>query len=870
VIALALHPVAAHAQDGGSASRASAHRRIGAIVIDGRLDEPAWRDCAFERGFVQRFPDPGAPPVHDTKFCVAFDDDAIYVAVRAADDQPDLIRGLLTRRDNMSPSDWITIGVDSYHDRRTAFVFGINPADVQRDLIVYDDQQIDDSWDAVWRARTTIDAGGWTAEFRIPLSQLRFSAEDLQSWGLQVERSVARSDEHDVWSPSPPSSQRVVSRYGTLDGVTGLTPARRVELLPYITGGGAFEELGDTPDPFVRGARARYGGGLDLKVGFGSAFTLSATINPDFSQIEADPSQISLSAVEPLFSEKRPFFLDGVDLFQFSLGQAGRSTATMFYSRRIGAAPHGDVSSYLYSDAPKSTTIYGAVKLSGKTSSGWSVGLLDAVTGQEIARVQDGSGAQSRPIVEPVSNHAIARVWKDLRDGHTSVGGELTAVARQLDDPGLAATLHDQAYTGGLQLQHRFGADDQFESDVRLIGSWVHGAPAAIRRTETNLIHLYQRPDQGYLHLDPRARSLAGSAILGELGRFQGPGWRYGTGFDMKSPGLEINDIGFQRQSDYLMYWALLEYHDDVPGDWLLAWSASGNATLVTDYQPLVEKLEAAASAAATLHNHWVLGGGLDVKGERWNPGALRGGPALREDTSYILSAQITSDTRKTISGDLNLGASWKPTSSSWSTTMTAGATARVRSNIELFLGPSIQLAADDSQYVRQLPDLGGTTRYVFGRINDVVTSLTLRANWTFSPHLSLQIYAMPFIATGHYSKFKEAADTHARDYAARFHVFGDAYELVGGDTVMADRDGDGAFDYSFTRPDFTLRQLNSNAVLRWEYRPGSAVFLIWSRSSAGSDIGDGSYRFVTDLSELTRQPGQDVVMAKLNLWLGG
>jgi Domain of unknown function (DUF5916) len=864
----------ARAQDGVAEPnvRASAHRRTLPITVDGRIDEQAWTDCPPVRGFVQRFPDAGKAPSQDTDFRIEFDDEAIYVAVRAHDNHPDLIRGLLTRRDKDSSSDWIMIGIDSYHDRRTGFAFGINPAGVQRDLLIYDDQQMDESWDAVWTAQTSIDADGWSAEFRIPLSQLRFSSDDAASWGFQVQRVVQRTSEESVWSPWPKSSSRVVSKFGTLEGVSGLQPARRLELLPYVSGGGALEESIDHADPFARSARGIGNVGADVRLGLGSAFTLAATINPDFGQVEADPSQVNLSANELFFPEKRPFFLEGIDIFQFSTSQGdGPSVSdSLFYTRRIGARPHGDTDDYAYVDAPQSTTIYGAAKVSGKTSSGWSLGVLDAITSEETARVADDAGMRTTPIVEPLSNYAVARVKKDLREGRTTLGGAITAVNRELAGTGLETTMHDQAYSGGLQLQHRFGPDDLLESNVRVFGSWIHGTPDAILDTQQKIRHLFQRPDQDYLHLDPRATSMAGTGFLIELGRFQGPGWHYGTGIDSKSPGFESNDAGFQQLADYYLQWGSVEYRDDQPSGNLLMWSASVNAWTFTNYDPQVIEVGGNMSAHAMFDNHWDVQGGMNIADHRWDPAALRGGPELRLDPGYNLYGNVTSDTRKAVWANLSVQGGYRPAASNtWRLDTSAGVTVQARSNLDLFLGPGVQLVGDDAQYVDQVDDAAGATHYVFGRLHEVVTSLTLRANWTFSPHVSLQVYAMPFVATGRYSNLKESADTHAAHYEDRFRVFGNDHLMPGTDTVMADADGNGSYDFTFAKPDFTVRQLRSNAVLRWEYRPGSALFLIWSHDGEGSDVGDGRYRFATDLSQLARQPGEDIVMAKLNYWVG-
>jgi len=847
----------------------TAHRAEGPITIDGRLDDRTWTDCPPMHGFVQRFPDAGKPPAEDTSFRVAYDDDAIYVAVHMRDAHPDEIRGLLTRRDMNSASDWVLIGLDSYHDRRTAFVFGVNPAGVQRDLLIYDDAQQDDSWDAVWTSATHIDRDGWTAEFRIPLGQLRFAGGGDQTWGFQVERIVARTGEESVWSPWPRSSSQVVSRFGTVDGLDGLHPGRRLELLPYVTGGALLDEQIDAGDPFGRTAHGRGTVGLDVRLGLTSAITLAATINPDFGQVEADPSQVNLSANELFFPEKRPFFLEGTDIFNFSLGQGDGPNATesLFYSRRIGAPPHGDTSDYAFVDAPKTTTIYGAAKISGKTRSGWSVGLLDAITSREIAHVDDGAGMRSDPVVEPLGNYLVGRIKKDLRQGRTSLGAAVTAVDRDLAGTGLEATMRDQAYAGGLQVQHRFG-HDQWETNLRLLGSWVHGSTDAIADLQQQQRHLFQRPDQTHVRFDPTRTSLAGGALLAEAGKFGGKHWRFGLGADTRTPGFEVNDLGFQRGGDYYVQWGFLQYRDDEPGDGLLAWNLNVNTFGISSYEPQLLGVGGNLNGSATFKNHWSAFGGAEVDDNRWDPGALRGGPELRESPTVNGWVGASTDGRKAVIANLSAMGWTKPVNDSHQLQLDAGLTVQARSNLDFYLGPSVMVRDDDSQYIDQLPDAGGTTRYLFGRIHQITTSLTVRANWTFSPHLSLQVYAEPFIATGRYSRYKEAADTHAIAYADRFLVYDPAAEIVGADSVMVDRDGDGAVDLTFGRPDFSVRELRSNVVLRWEYRPGSAVFLIWSHDRADSLV-DGRYRLGADLAGLASAPAEHVVMLKANYWIG-
>ena len=843
---------------------ASAARRSGDVVIDGDLDEAAWQQAAVQRGFVQREPHAGRPPMFDTEFRVLYDDGALYVGVRAHDPQPSLIRGLLTRRDVDSSSDWLSLKIDTYHDRRTAFGFSVNPAGVQRDVLHFNDVEQDPSWDAVWESAARIDQQGWVAEIKIPYSQLRFSgAERAHVWGLQVLRRVQRTQELSAWAPWPKEASQEVSLYGTLVGIEDIGPPRRVELLPYLLIGTqlyrseAGDPLNDSPD-LVAGA------GVDARIGLGSNFTLAATVNPDFGQVEADPSQVNLGAGEIFFAEKRPFFLEGTDIFRFSLGQGDGdgSVETLFYTRRIGAPPHGSPDAD-HVDIPDVTTIYSAGKLSGKTANGWSIGLLDAVTGQETASVET-AGVESEPVVEPFTNYAVGRVRKDLRDGGTTLGAAVTAVHRSLDGTDLDE-LHDQAYTGGLELSHRFW-HDQWGADLRLATSWVHGSAEAIDETQRSSVHWFQRPDADHLDYDPTRTSLSGQALLWSVGKNAGGHWRFASGGDGRTPGFEANDIGFQRSSDYYVNWWWAQYREDEPGDVLQQWALNSNLWSVWDTGGVHYNTGGNMNGNVGFLNYWGFGGGGGVNYNLQDRDALRGGPLLRRDPSYVGWFNAWSDTRKPVNGNLNGAGGISPIEHGWNWNLSALVGVQARSNLEVSLGPTVAMQTTDDQYVDEVADTMGEPRYVLARIKQVTTALTVRGSYTVSPTLSVQLYAQPFVSAGRYSAYKEPIAPQADDYGDRYQVLTDYTDMDGVRSV--DIDGDGAVDYSFDLADFNYRELRSNLVMRWEYRPGSTLFLIWSHGRT-SEAPDGRFVLADDLKDLADEPGEHVILAKLNYWFG-
>jgi hypothetical protein len=857
--------------------RAHAVRRQGPIAVDGKLDEPCWSAAPKQSGFVQRFPKDASKPSLETRFAIVYDDEAIFVGVWADDPQPELIRALLTRRDVDAPADAVTIAFDSYHDRRTAYAFQLNAAGVQRDMLLFDDTNQDDTWDAVWTGNVSVTPSGWTAEYRIPLSQLRFANSETHEWGFQMMRLIGRTGEQDSWSPWPRSAPQVVSKFGVLEGISHLRASRRLELLPYATTG--FDRMPiDDGDPLNKMYGWRRNIGLDLKYGLGSAFTVSATINPDFGQVEADPSKVNLSANELFFAEKRPFFLEGMDLFKLPIGNSDNSPEGAFYSRRIGAAPPEPDTSFDFIKKPDSTTIYGAAKLTGKTRSGWSVGVLDAVTGQEkaetftlaIPETTEAPGmpaVQGKPVVSALTNYAIARVKRDFDEGKTSIGLSATAVNRKLDDARLESLIHDQAYTGGVQLQNRW-ADNAWTANVNLLGSWVHGTPEAIAETQQSSRHYFQRPDAEDVHFDPKRTSMSGLAakwMVGQLG--DSKHWRFGSGGDLRTPGLELNDAGFQFNSDRMIPFFWGQYRNDEPSKHVLNWQFNSDIFWVQTFEPRLTDVGLESNGNIQFSNYWSMYGGWNLISGRWNVNALRGGPALRNDFGMFGYFGVNTDNRKPVWFNLNSYGSHNLGSNQFDGGIDLGATVQARSNLDVFVGPSIYMRNDPMQYIDEVPDMADASHFVFGRIHETDVSMTVRVNWTFSPHLTLQAYAQPFIASGHYNELKDVDNPAAKRFSDRFHLFAPGELQLSDGTYQVTREGGATF--SFDRPDFNFRQLRSTVVLRWEYRPGSTVFAIWSHGRTSDDFSDGRFRFGRDLGDLGSAASENIVMVKANYWIG-
>ncbi|MGI9178969.1 MAG: DUF5916 domain-containing protein [Longimicrobiaceae bacterium] len=865
-------PMDGHAPSATPAPRVTALRVTavhGAPVLDGRLDDAIWTLAEPIGDFVQVHPRPGETSQFRTVARVAFDDGAVYVGIKAYDPEPEQIMAQLTRRDQESTSDWLQVAFDSYHDRRTAYLFSVNPAGVKLDAAITDDSRVDSGWDAIWEVATRRDEDGWSAEFRIPLSALRFSTEGPGIWGFQVARRVPRVDEQSAWAPFRRDEPRLVSRFGELHGMTGLRAPRRLEVLPY-TLSSVQRAPGNPQNPFYSATSWQGAVGVDLKYGVTSNLTLDATFNPDFGQVEADPSQVNVSAYETFLPERRPFFTEGAGIFNFglSLGDGDNANEQLFYSRRIGRAPQGSADERGgFADAPEQTTILGAAKLSGRTQSGWSIGVLNAVTAQESAPVIDSLGGRYSDVVEPLTNYSVARLRRDLNEGRTQIGAVATGVVRQLDDTELDY-LRSSAFAGGVDFTHRF-ASNHWMAMGSLLGSSVFGSEESILRAQTSPARYFHRPDADHVQVDSSATSLsgfAGSYLVGKLGGR----WRGGVGGQFRSPGFEVNDLGYQRDADQILNVGFMGYSQSNPGK--LFRSANANFNLWSgrdfDWQDLGVGMN--VNGGVQLLNFWRLNAGIGQNLPAFHTRALRGGSSIRTPHSYNGWFGGRSDDRKPLSVGMN--GSWRVEEESGSRAyhLSLSPSWRISEGSQLSLSPFYSMNRNGWQYVATRTDDAGEQHYLFGELNQETFGLSARLNQTFTPALSLQLYAQPFVSAGDYSGFKRVEAPHAARYADRFGTFAEgAIQREGDDarTLAVDTDGDRQPDIRFTDPNFNVRDFKLNAVLRWEYRMGSTLFFVWSHGR-NSFSPTGDFRARRDFDDLFREPSQNVFLIKANWWL--
>lgn len=848
------------------------------VTIDGRLDEPVWRTAAPASGFVQRVPRNGSAASQRSEVRIAYDADALYVGVRNHDAVPDSIAQQLGRRDPQDLySDWFYVGFDSYGDKRTAFVFGVNPRGVLSDSYITNDNgdDADATWDAVWNVSARIDSAGWTAEFRIPLSQLRYDVANgrgaVRPWGINFAREIARVGETSYWAPTPADAPGFVSRFGTLTGLDSLRAPSRTEFLPYVRTQVESQPL-SARNRFVPGQQLVGAVGGDLRVKLPQSLTLTATVNPDFGQVEADPAVVNLTAFEVFFPERRPFFLENADGFAFGGTRTlnDNDPPRFFYSRRVGRAPQrrpaGDDL-----EATRITTqtpILGALKLSGTTPSGWQVGVLNAVTAHEHADVLR-SGQELRESVEPRANYHVSRVRRLLRGGNTGVGGFLSDTRRDLSDTVLAARLARSATVAGVDWEHAWNNRMYAVSGV-WSGSRVTGTEAVMQRLQLANYRSFQRPDAPHVEFDPRRTSLTGHFAALSVAKLAGQRVLGSLTYEETSPGFEVNDLGFQTRSDVRSLSTALRYRDPFQNAWSREWGAAVFQTVSHNFDG--ERIETRTSvlADATFLNFWSASYRLSWSPKTLNDRLLRGGPMALRPSETLHSVELSTDGRRSVilnaQGQRTTDASgldvrtasleldWRPLPQ-----------ARIR------VGPSYSTGNTTGQYVQTVVDtLAYATygrRYVFANVRQREARLNTRVDWTFSPWLSLQLFLQPFASAGEFSRYKEFTTPRAFAFAEYGRDKGRVTPTAGGLTV--DADGSGASrPFFIPTQDFTVRALRGNAVLRWEYRPGSSLFFVWSQQREVA-FDDANFGVANQVGRAFADPGRHVFLIKFARWIG-
>jgi hypothetical protein len=810
------------------------------IVLDGKLNEEIWQQAPAIVDFVQRDPDEGQPASMHTEAHIAYDESALYIAVRAYDTDAARIVGILTRRDQRSPSDWIRIVVDSYFDRRSAYEFGVNPVGVKTDRYYFNDGQSDDSWDAVWDVQVEKNADGWAAEFRIPFSQLRFNNASGGPVGLAVIREVGRLAETSSWPLLSRNANGFVSQFGELRGVKmGGTP-KKFELMPYALGKVDTQPV-DVANPLVDSPNPGGSVGLDMKYAVTPGLTLTATANPDFGQVEADPAVVNLDAFETFFPERRPFFVEGSGTFRFNMDCNDGACTGMFYSRRIGRAPQGSAvtTEDEYSKQPDAATIIGAAKLTGRAA-GFSIGALTAVTAREDAEIAKANEIGYRTqTVEPLTGYTVLRARKEFNN-QSSLGFMTTSTNRQIDPA--VSFLADNAYAGGLDYDWRLSK--MYNVSGYFAGSYIKGSSEAIERLQENNVHAFQRTDADYLGVDTGATTMGGHAGSVSFGKISGESTRFSSYFGYKTPGFDTNDLGFMRRADEKSQSNWFQWRNFKPGKYVrtrnfninqyAGWNFGGDRTY----------------SGGNINSHWTftnyysVGGGINFDAAPFRDRVTRGGPGVLGNPSRTnFWYYANTDNRKALSFYYN-GNDWSDAKNSSRHDINPGFNYRVTSSMSLNMGVRYSINRDDSQWVVNEDLVQGGQRYVFGRIDQKTLSFNTRFNYTMSPTLSLQVYAEPFVSAGDYSNYKELVNGRAGKYEDRYRP----YAYAG-------------------NADFNYRSFRTTNVLRWEYRPGSQLFLVWQQGKSDSQE-TGDFRFGRDFGGAFSAPSHNVFLIKFSHWL--
>ena len=788
-------------------------------VIDGILNDDCWNTGEWAGDFIQWIPNEGAMPSQPTQLKILYDDNNIYVAIRAFDNEPDKISIRPGRRDQFN-GDAVGINFDSYHDHRTGFEFNVTSAGQKIDLILTNPTNGDFDWDAVWYVKVGFEDSAWVAEYEIPLSQLRYSNDYEQVWGMHSWRWIDRLQEESDWEPQSSLSAGMLYQFGELHGIKGIPPSRRIEILPYSVGRlKTFKS--EKGNPFAEDGRSWLGNfGVDGKIGLSSNFTVDLTINPDFGQVESDPSVINLTAFETFYEEKRPFFLEGKNIFNFEFDDA-----SIFYSRRIGHSPtyFPSLNENEFIDYPDNTTIISALKLSGKTSDGFSIGVLQSLTAIENAEISfEGKSRNVR--VEPLTNYALVRAQQDFNQGNTVLGGVLTSTNRFINDTHLEF-MNRNAFTGGIDFLHQWN-DKEFYIDAKLVGSTIYGDTKAITVLQNSPARYYQRPDANHLNFDSSLTQLSGYGGTIKVGKGSKGFWRYSSGLSWYSPGLDLNDIGYMQMADLIKQENSVSYFVNQPDAIFRTYTIGFEQFNNFDFG--ISHLSSGGELSVYLEflNKWAINTSIDYTSQALDTRILRGGNAMFIPASWSNSFYARTDYSEKIFFEVSTNISLSDYHSKKYFSIEPATTLLLSNTLKLGLSVNYSTNTDELQYV-ETNTSNNDPMYILGKINQHTLGITFRIDYIITPELSIQYYGSPFASVGKYSKFKKIINPQADNYKDRFQLLsvvpnGDEYVIVENHPGLIN-------PVSFRNPDFNFSQFRSNLVLRWEYLPGSQIYLVWS-----------------------------------------
>jgi hypothetical protein len=831
----------------------------GSIRVDGRLDDEAWQKAAPITDFVQKEPTEGAAPTDAMDVRLVYDDDVLYIGARMFS-KDGRIQAPLSRRDSTEQAEHILISFDTFLDRRTASVFGVTAAGVRLDR--YHASDIEDHFDAgfdpVWRAEARIDANQWTAELWIPFSQLRFNPRTDQTWGLNIYRFRPSLDEADYWIVIPRTVRAWASRFGDLTGISNIVAPRRIEALPYVAGGSTLTADRDRNNPFDDGTNLHGRVGADIKMGLGPNLTLETAVNPDFGQVEADPAEVNLTAFETRFPEKRPFFLEGANLF--NIGHPN-----FYYSRRIGARPIGPASGD-YVEYPNSTTILAAAKLTGRLQSKTSIGFLTAVTDDETARVAAAGLSNTREIsVSPHTYHAVGRVLQEFGPAASTAGFIVNYMHRNLEEGNPLADIYTRnafGVAGNTTLRFKGG---QYELRASGGGSFLNGTEAAVERVQRSSAHYAQRPDREYSRLDPTLRSLSGWTVQVNFDKTGGRHWLWGGNTKVDSEDFETNDIAQFNSADGIMANVYLRYRETVPGRVFRTYSVGIDNSNDMTLRGLRQTGAVRLSVNLTWANFWTTTMQFSRNLAINSVSLTRGGPLMARGPGWTTNINVGNRA----SSPTRVGGAVR-----WQTNDDGASTRQVSGIVSMRPGPRWQLSVspfydrvtEPQQYISTLPGGRPVTfgnRYVFSFIDRSTASVEFRLGLTIKPDVNLDVYAEPFAASGHYYDYGELLAPGSRERI----TYG-----TSGTSLAMQPDGSqvvtiGGVTIPLRNRDFNTLSFRSNVVLRWEWRAGSTLYIVWQQDRAGFEVL-GTRVGLDDAFRSITAPGSNIFLIKTSFWL--
>jgi len=865
-ICFLLLPLSAAAQSGFGGDRNPPAVRAERIAdeaphVDGMLDERCWQRARPATGFRQREPNEGVPATLETEIRFCYDARALYIGATMFVDDPAEIQSTMSRRDNTGNSARIIISLDTYNDNRTAYTYGVTADGVRFDYYHSEDEEHDRdySFDPVWEARVHRGDSAWTAEMRIPFSQLRFNEQDIQTWGVNINRYIPSRNEDTYWVLIPKDETGWSSRFGDLEGIRDISPSSRLEITPYAAFDVTSSRVQNVSNPFEEETEWSGNAGVDLKMGLGPNLTLDATINPDFGQVEADPAEVNLSAYETFYSERRPFFIEGSQLLE---GEG----PDYFYSRRIGAPPRLQPSTQ-YFDSPSNTTILGAGKLTGRLASGLSIAALTAVTEREYAATYDPvTRERGEEEIEPLTGFSVVRVQQEIGENASTVGLMLTGVQRDLRGGMSEAALTRQAFSGGADWKLRFDRGT-YELEGFAGFSHVRGSAEAIERIQRSSAHFFQRPDADYISLDPTRTSLSGYTASLSFDKLGGRHWLWGVAGQAESPEFEINDAGLLQAADDLDARGWVQYRENIPGSLFHNYRFQFEGSNGWNFGGIKQYTNLGLSFNATWKNFWSSTISFDYGLRALSDHLTRGGPLMRSgagwNLAYSMSSNYAADTRWSA-----WASTFRDELDAWNYSFGGSIRIRASGRLDLSIDPSYTRSVSTRQYLATLSGGPAATygkRYIFSTIDRGTLSAQFRVNYAFTPDLTLEVYAEPFAASGDYVGFGELPAPRSMD----LRIYGTeeggdiAYDPSTG-LYTVTRDGE---EFSFPDPDFNVLSFRSNVVLRWEWIRGSTLFLVWQQDRYGFHP-TGSIIGPNDLFHSFDSPGANFIALKITYWL--